>query len=197
MNKPAPTPADLIDPIRERWSPRAFDPSQAVAAELLNEVLEAARWAPSCFNEQPWRFLVFGQDDALRPDLEACLNPTNQWACQASHLLVICAMKQFAKNEKDNRHAAYDTGAATLALILQAQSKGLASHQMAGFKREELEALLQIPAQAECLSVMALGYECEAKEEAGLSPEHLEKEKGPRMRKELAQIASTGQVWSF
>lgn len=197
MLKPAPTPADLIDPIRERWSPRAFDPSQMVSPELLNEVLEAARWAPSCFNEQPWRFLVFGKQDPLRAEVEACLNPTNQWASQASHLLVICAMKHFAKNAKDNRHAAYDTGAATLALILQAQSKGLASHQMAGFKREELETLLQIPAEAECLSVMALGYECDAKEEAGLSPEHLEKEKGPRIRKDLEQIALTGQRWSF
>ncbi|PIQ26598.1 nitroreductase [bacterium (Candidatus Blackallbacteria) CG17_big_fil_post_rev_8_21_14_2_50_48_46] len=198
MHKPAATEAELIDPIRERWSPRAFDPSQEIPAPLLAEVFEAARWAPSCFNEQPWRYLIFGKNDALRAEVEACLNPTNGWAAQASHLIVICALKTFSHNQKPNRHAAYDSGAASMALILQAQSRGLASHQMAGFKREELEKALQIPAESvECLAIMALGYACEAEEKSGLSPEQLEKEKAPRQRKALEQIALQGKTWAF
>jgi nitroreductase len=198
MHKPASTEAELIEPIRERWSPRAFDATQNISEAILSEVLEAARWAPSCFNEQPWRFLIFGREDSLRQALVECLNPANHWANEASHLIVVCAIKHFSHNQKPNRYAPYDTGAASLALILQAQSRGLASHQMAGFQREKLETLLQIPAEeVECLSVMALGYECEHKEKSNLSPEQLEKEQAPRQRKQVSEISLSNSIWKF
>lgn len=197
MDKSANTSANLIAPIKERWSPRAFDANKTLEDTDLKEIFEAARWAPSCFNEQPWRFMAFGRDAEQRSVVESALNEGNAWAKEASHLVVIAASTEFGHNGKPNRHAFYDTGAAVISLIYQAQTHGIASHQMAGFNRDQLEKDLHCPDKHEFVAVLALGYECENKEKSVLNETLLEKEKAPRQRKDLNQIVSFNQGWHF
>lgn len=194
MEKPATTDATLLEPIRKRWSPRAFS-EQTVSDEILHEALEAARWAPSCYNEQPWRFLVFDRQSEYRPIVESCLTGGNAWAKAASHLLVIATSTCFSKSQKPNRYAYYDTGAAALSLVLEAQSRGVSAHQMAGFDLVKLEQSLGLPQEADIIAVMALGY---ASEDTSQLPEHQqEKEQAPRQRKPLAEIVKFNQDWGF
>lgn len=195
MQKPAPTEAALLSEIKARWSPRALDSERQIPPELLQEILEAARWAPSCFNAQPWRFLIFPREAQLRSTVEAHLLENNYWAKQASVLIVIAAEKTFEHNGKPNRYAFYDTGAAVMSLLLQAQHRGLASHQMAGFQHEELSRALALPESAEIISLLALGYASEELE--GLNEAHRERELAPRSRKAVAELARFDSAWKF
>lgn len=197
MKKPANTEQQLIPEIRERWSPRAFDPNKHITDELLPELIDAARWAPSCFNEQPWRFLCFGHKAELRQAVEETLLEGNIWANNASHLVVITAYQTFSRNGKANRHHSYDAGAAVMSLILQAQNRNISTHQMAGFKEAELRTALAIPEDVNILAVMAVGYELEEKDAAGLSEKYLKAEKGPRQRLSREDIATIDSKWSF
>ena len=103
--------------IRRRWSPRAFNPNRRVEREKLLSILEAARWAPSSFNGQPWNFLVATKDDPAGYErMLACLVEFNQnWAKSAPVLMIAVAAKAFTHNNKPNAHALYDTGAADAA----------------------------------------------------------------------------------
>lgn len=195
MYKPAITDAKLIAPIKERWSPRAFQGEQDISPEALQGVFEAARWAPSCFNEQPWRFLVFGRQDEGRAAVEASLDEGNKWACQASHLLVGTAYQQFKLNQNPNRYHGYDTGAAVISMILQAQSEGMVAHQMGGFNQQALHESLLIPEDVSIMAVVALGHE--DKEKSGLNEAQLEKEKAPRSRLTLDEVMTVGKQWTF
>ena len=197
MKKPAPTERPLIHVIKERWSPRAFQADKDISAETLQDIFEAARWAPSCFNEQPWRFLAFGRHDTGRAAVEAALTEGNKWACKASHLLVGAAQQQFKHADKPNRHHAYDTGAAVFSLVLQAQSEGIASHQMAGFSQDALREAFSVPEEVALLVVVALGYEDDDKAKAGLNEAQLEKENGPRVRLAFNEIVTLDKGWDF
>ncbi|MEM7517161.1 MAG: nitroreductase family protein, partial [Planctomycetota bacterium] len=116
------------DLIAERWSPRAFA-EQSVTDHEIGSLLEAARWAPSCYNEQPWRFLVAKASD---PDLferfADCLLDGNSWAKRAPVLMIAVARTTFEQSEKENRHAWHDVGLAVENLVLQAEALGLATH---------------------------------------------------------------------
>jgi nitroreductase len=157
----------LIDPAhpihelhRRRWSPRAFDPHRLVEPEKLRSVMEAARWAPSSFNEQPWRFVV-----ATREEPEAfarmlsCLVEQNQaWARHAPVLMIACASPVLSRNGKPNRHALYDLGQAVAFLTLEATALGLHLHQMAGFFPEKAREAFEIPQPFEAVSMIVMGY---------------------------------------
>src|SRR5260370_29387447 len=133
MRKPAPTQHQVHELIQQRWSPRAFSP-QPVPPEVLRSLFEAARWAPSSSNEQPWAFLVTTTDDKENhAKMLSTLVEFNQaWAKHAPVLVIAVSELAFAKNGHPNRNAFYDTGAPGAHLSLEATSPGLYVPQMAG-----------------------------------------------------------------
>ena len=182
-----------------RWSTRVFDSNRQLTDEQLARCLEAARWAPSCFGEQPWRFIVVSRidhEDAWQALLESLAPKNRQWAKHAPLLIVAAAEPLFAHNGNANRWAEYDTGQALICLCLQAEAMGLATHQMGGFDADALKTGLGIPAQLHVMSVTALGYAADADN----SDEELRvMEKAPRKRKALAEIVHTarwGESWN-
>jgi len=163
--KAATTDVPIHDIISRRWSPRAFDAQRDVAAEDLLALLEAARWAPSCFNDQPWRYVVCvkSMDEAAWHAALACLTEKNQsWARNAPVLMLAVAMEHFNHNRNPNRWAMYDTGAASLSLCLQAVALGLAVHQMAGYDTEKAIAAFGLPEDCTPMAMLAVGYYAEA-----------------------------------
>lgn len=191
MQKPAPTDHPIHELLRLRWSPRAFDP-RAVEREKLLSLLEAARWAASSYNEQPWSFLLATKE---KPDefarLLDCLGEFNQsWAKSAPLLMLSVAQRDFARNQKPNRHALHDVGLATAQLVIQAQALGLSAHQMAGFDTAKARAAFDIPASHEPVAVIALGY---AGDPETLPDDLRERERAARERKPLTAFVFQGK----
>ena len=120
----------------DRWSPRGFS-GEPLTEREIHTLFEAARWAPSCYNEQPWRF-VYATEPQARARLTACLVAKNRaWAGGAPLLMFLLARRHFQKTGAENRHAPYDAGAAWMALALQARKLGLYAHAMAGFNPDK------------------------------------------------------------
>ena len=158
MKKRAETAHPVLDVIAERWSPRAFDP-RPVEPEALRSLFEAARWAASCFNEQPWAYVVVGREDARFEEALGCLAERNRlWATNAGALVFACARERFERNDKLNRWASYDLGQATAHLALQAQSMGIAVHPMGGFSTERVREAFGVPEGADPIAAIAIGY---------------------------------------
>ena len=144
--------------LAERWSPLAFAPRK-VEPEKLHSLFEAARWAASCFGEQPWRFIVATQDDAADFEkLAGCLMPGNSWAMKAPVLALSVASLNFSQNGKPNRHAFHDVGLAVGNLTTEAQSLGIYLHQMGGFDAAKATEILGIPEGYAPVAMIALGY---------------------------------------
>lgn len=186
--------APVHELIATRWSSRAFDDKRPVEPEKMVSCLEAARWTPSCYNDQPWRFLVTDRfhDRGSWGKLLACLSPGNRtWACRAPLLLLTCAAGSFTHSGRSNRWGAYDTGQAAMSLCLQATALGLVTHQMGGFDAERVREAFTIPAGFEPMSVIALGYPGDA---VVLDGELRRREQAPRRRKSLEEIAFL-EVW--
>ncbi len=183
--KHAPDVSGVQELIRQRWSPRAFSDKEIPAADLKT-LFEAARWAASSSNEQPWRFLVGRRGDETYQKIFNALVPFNQsWAKSAPVLVLSVAKKTFTEKGTPNRHALHDTGAATANLFLQATAIGLHTHSMAGFDPEQLRASFAIPSDYEIGAVVAIGY---FGDPGGL-PEHLHKiEVSPRQRKPVEEF---------
>jgi Nitroreductase len=194
-SKPAISSFPLHDIIKNRWSPRSFDRNKAIDDDTLTTLLEAARWAPSCFNDQPWRFVVCNknQDGTAWQTLLSCLAEKNQlWAQNAPVLILSVAMQNFGHNDKPNRWAAFDTGAACVSLCLQATAMGLATHQMGGFDAERCREHFRLPETCTPMSVMAIGYQAPAEL---LNEELRQTELSERARKPLSECFYFG-VWS-
>ena len=181
MEKPAPADHPIQDLLARRWSPRVFA-DEAVPGKILVSLFEAARWAPSAFNEQPWFFLLAAREDrAAFERMLACLTPGNQaWAKGAPVLLLTAARLAFERNAKPNRHALHDLGLAAMSLVVEATARGLMAHQMAGIERETIAKTYDLPEGVEPVTALALGYP------ADTIPEELrEREAAPRSRKAL------------
>src|SRR3989344_5959464 len=116
--KPAPADHEILEVIEKRWSPLAFS-NEPLSDDVIQRLFEAARWAPSSFNEQPWLYVYAAKDDPGRPALESLLVEGNSWAKDAGLLVISFAKKAFAKNAKPNYHHMHDVGAATGYLVLQ------------------------------------------------------------------------------
>ncbi len=159
MNNPAPTHVPIHDLLALRWSPRAFA-ERPVEADKVHSLFEAARWAPSSNNEQPWRFIVAGKEDEAQWNrLLACLADGNRtWAFRAPMLILSIARLNFEQWDKPNRHALHDVGLATGNLVLQATALGLVARQMAGFDVEKARVDLNIPSGYEPVAMIAVGY---------------------------------------
>lgn len=190
MAKAAPADHKIHSLIQNRWSPRAFT-ARSVPSAHLESLLEAARWAPSSYNEQPWFFLIATKDDAAEYEkMLSCLVEANQkWARLAPVLMISVAKLFFQKNGKPNRHAQHDVGLAAGNMALQAEALGLALHQMAGFDVEKTRKAYSVPEGFEPIAAIAVGY-------AGgpelLSEELAEREKAPRTRRKITEFAFTG-----
>lgn len=166
MHKPAQTSVDLHPLIASRWSPRAFDDGRPIPPEAAAAMMEAARWAPSCFGAEPWRFVFCDKekDSAAWEKALACLAEANRkWAKNAPLLVVAFAQTHFDHNGKPNRHCAYDAGAASFSLVMEAEHRGLRCHQMGGFDTSAMCAALGAPEGFDCLSVIAVGVQAEAR----------------------------------
>ncbi|HIF70802.1 MAG TPA: nitroreductase [Candidatus Lambdaproteobacteria bacterium] len=192
MEKPTITEIPLIESISRRWSPRAFA-TTPVSQDRLRQLLEAARWAPSCYNAQPWTFIVGTQDnpETFRK-LSKCLVPVNQsWAAKAPVLMLALAELNFAHNGKPNRHAAHDVGLALGNLLNQATILGLQAHLMAGFSGNTARELFAVPDTHDPVTMLALGYPGDPE---SLPDTLREKELAPRTRKSLDEIAFGGTL---
>lgn len=175
-------PAANVDPLfLQRWSPRAFK-KVSIAHEDLSAILEAARWSPSCFNDQPWHFYTSTESSFDR--FLGCLSEKNQaWAKNASVLGFVVARRNFAHNDKPNNHAKFDSGAAWMALTLQARMLGLYTHGMAGILYDNVYDEFDIDRQShEVICGFVIGVLADE-----FSAEQAEKEV-PNTRKPLADL---------
>jgi len=191
MEKPADAQHPIHDLFKRRWSPRAFS-DQPVEAQKLRILFEAARWAPSSNNEQPWRFIVAIKDNETEwSRLLACLVEGNRkWAYRAPVLILSVASLNFQDDSTPNRHAFYDTGMAVENLVLQATALGLAAHQMAGFDVEKARVDLKIPSGYEPVAMIAVGYPGDP---ASLTDRLRERELQPRSRQPISEWTFSGQ----
>lgn len=192
QQKIATTQVKIHDLIAKRWSPRSFDANKSVAQEDLTALLEAARWAPSCFNDQPWRFIVCNKASDLagwERALEVIVEKNRLWAANAPILILSVAMHNFNHNGKPNRWAMYDTGAASVSLCLQATALGLIVHQMGGFDAEKAVQTFNLPDDCTPMAMMAVGYQAEAD---GLHEDFQAAELAERSRADLPQRFYSG-----
>lgn len=177
---------DVIHPLlAARSSPRAFS-RRAVEPARLARLFEAARWAPSCFNEQPWAFVLATSADADGVErLQSCLVPGNDWARRAPVLVLTVCRTCFEKNGQPNPHAWHDVGMATQNLFLQVVEEGLVAHAMAGFDRERARVAAKIPEGFEPVALIALGYPASIDEPQGSQQPA---ERAPRQRRPLEEF---------
>jgi nitroreductase len=190
-DKPAQTRFPLHQLIRDRWSPVAFDAGRNVEPEKLGSLLEAARWAPSSYNGQPWAYLVATRDqpDEFQKMLGCLVEGNIAWAQHAPVLMIAVARLAFEHNGQPNRHAFHDVGLANENLVLQATALGLIAHQMAGFDPEKARSLYGIPDGWEAATALAVGYPGHIDE----LPEKLQnRDESPRSRKPLSEMAFSG-----
>jgi nitroreductase len=192
VEKETPNDYPIHEVIQKRWSPVAFN-DRAIDRDTILSLFEAARWAPSCFNEQPWSFMVAEKSN---PEAFAkmvdCFSEGNQiWAQKAYLLILTIAKLHFDHNGKPNRHAWYDTGAAAMSLVLQATALGLHAHQMAGFSIEKVRERYQIPDAHEPVTAIAVGY---LGDSTSLTDNLRRRNEAPRKRKPVSQFIYT-DLW--
>ena len=159
MTLPAATDHPVHDLIAARWSPYAFADRPVAKPDLLS-LFEAARWAPSSYNEQPWSYIVATKEDAEEfARLLSCLVEGNQvWAKAAPVLALGCTSLSFARNGQPNAAAQHDLGLASENLVLEATARGLTVHQMIGILPDRARELYQVPEGVRPLTGIAIGY---------------------------------------
>ena len=188
------TSQPLHELIQRRWSPLGFDRDRDIDRETLVSILEAARWAASSFNLQPWRFIVAPRQNASEfQKILSVLREGNQpWARQAA-VLMIAVTQTHRQPDAPNRHAAHDLGLAISQMVLQALDHGLHAHQMGGFFPDKARELYGIPAEFEAYTAIALGYQTANLDHLGEG--HREREAAPRQRQALSDMVFDG-VWA-
>ena len=180
------TPQARVDPLFiDRWSPRALS-SEPIPSDMLASLFEAARWAPSSSNEQPWLFMYADQPAALEKYRTILVEKNRTWADKAPVLIVVFARRNFARSGQPNRLYAFDTGAAWMSLVLQAHKLGLFAHAMAGFSQEKAYELFGVdPNQYEAMAAIVVGKYGDHK----LLPPDLRDREKPSDRKPLSEVA--------
>jgi len=177
--------------IAERWSPYAFD-NRLVPDADLRSLFEAARWAPSSYNEQPWSYIVATRDNSEQfQRLLSCLVDANQvWAKAAPVLALGVVSLKFARNAKDNRAAVHDLDLASGNLVLEATARGLFVHQMIGILPDRAREIYEIPEGYEAWTGLAIGYRGDP---TSLPDPLRERERAPRQRKPLSEFVFNGK----
>tara|TARA_R100000306_G_scaffold3900_2_gene6475 strand:- start:13171 stop:13800 length:630 start_codon:yes stop_codon:yes gene_type:complete len=168
--------------IARRWSPRAFAKTEIAEADVKT-LFEAARWAPSCFNEQPWRFYV-STDENFDDFLDLLLDGNQAWAKNASLLGFVVVKKTFTSNGKPNAYAEFDAGAAWMAMTLQARQMGLYTHGMGGIKHDEVARYLKLDDDYKLVCGLAIGVAAEP----SVLPEDVAAKEKPSPRKPLSEV---------
>lgn len=186
-----PTTYPVSDLIRQRWSPRSFT-SQEVAPDTLHHVFEAASWAFSAMNEQPWRYIYAHKSDteAFNRLLE-CLVPANQAWAKHAPVLILSLVKTHFANGNLNRTALHDVGAANATLVLEATALGLSAHLMGGFDMARTREQFDLPEGMEPVTFLTLGYAGPADQ---LDEPYRSRENAPRQRKPLAEFVFEHQL---
>lgn len=190
MNKPAVTEFTIDNLLKKRWSPRSFKPTSLTEDEI-GSIMEAARWAASASNVQPWRFIVATRDQTehFAKLLEPLADGNSMWAKNAGALVLAIAQNKNAEG-KPQAYAEHDLGQSNVMITLQVESLGLRAHQMAGFDKDKARELFDIPEGFTPMTYIAIGHQDE--------PEKLvdfleEREKAPRTRKPLNEIVFRGK----
>ena len=184
LDRTAPTDAPILDVLAERWSTRVFDPETPIDESALRSALEAARWAPSGMNFQPWRFIVARRGTAAHERVVASLMGFNQaWAPAAGALLVVLAETETEDGEA-RTWALYDSGQAAAHFTVQAHADGLSTHQMGGFDRDALAAAFGLSDDFLPVTVMAVG---DLGDSAAAHETLVERENAPRARRPIAE----------
>ncbi len=173
---------DIMPEIQARYAVRSFT-AEPVDRDALLPLLEAARYAPSCYNEQPWRFIL-GDTPQTHEKLAQSLVAGNAWAKEAPVLILALCTKNFVYDGRVNPYAQFDTGAAVGFLQLEAVRRGYAVHCMAGFRQEQLRETFAIPADLDIITMIALGKPADLNT---LPPERRKKEE-PGTRNPLESI---------
>jgi nitroreductase len=191
MQNPAPTAVPLHDLVKHRWSPRAFG-DKNVAPDVLRSVFEAARWAPSSSNMQPWAYIVAtrDQEDDYAKILSTLVEFNQGWAKNAPVLVLSVAQIKTPKDGSSNRWAFHDVGSASAQLTFEANSHGLLVHQMAGLDPNKAREVFAIPQDWDAVAALAIGYPGDPQS----LPEQLrQRELAPRSRKPLSEFVMTGR----
>lgn len=190
LKKPAQTSRDVHELIRDRWSPRAFDAGKPVSHDAILSMFEAARWAASSNNVQPWRFILATRDnEAAHAQAVSGFNIRNQRWAQNAPVLVFGLARKVNDTGAANGSAQYDTGAAVAQLVLQATALGLVVHQAGGIEKDKIREMYQVPEDTDVVVGIAIGYQADA----SVLPEDLpQRELAPRERKALSEIVFAG-----
>ena len=190
MQKPAPTDISVNELVRNRWSPRAFA-DKSVAPDVLRSLFEAARWAASSYNDQPWAYIVATKDDPenFAKLLSTLVEFNAGWAKQAPVLAISVARRHMQHDKNPNRHAFHDVGAASAQLVAEATSRGLGVHQMAGLDPEKARQVFGIPQDWDAVAAIAIGYPGDPQ---SLPDALRERELAPRTRKPLREFVMSG-----
>ncbi len=193
QDRKAITSVPINDLAARRWSPRAFDAQRGLTPAQVAALVEAARWAPSCFGAEPWRFLVWNRADDAAGWQRAfdCLSENNRkWCKNVPLLFMTCAASTFENNGQANRWAQYDTGMAALSLSLEAVAQGLVAHQMGGFDIAKSRTAFAVPDDFMPMAMIAVGYQ--AAPETIADEETRQKELKARGRKPVAERFYSG-----
>ena len=175
--------------ILNRWSPRSMT-GESISYQTLLSIFEAGRWAPSSYNNQPWRFIFAMRKTLQWKKLFDLLVEFNQsWAKNASVLCVVISKKTFEFNNKNSRTHHFDTGAAWENIAIEATSKGYVAHAMEGFDYEKTKHTLKIPSDYEVLCMFAIGVQGEKTN----LPDSLQEQEFPSERKPLSEILMEGE----
>lgn len=190
--RPAPVDHPVHPLLQHRWSPRAYSGAPVPRAALLS-VLEAARWAPSSFNEQPWRFICAPREEAaLFEAFFDCLTPPNKrWVREAGVLMLVAGKRARDRDGQPNRYLQHDVGAALACAAVQAVDCGLQLHVMGGFEADAIAGVCGLPDGWVPVAMAALGVPGDP---ATLPEDLHSRETAPRRRLPLSQIASLGRV---
>jgi len=186
ITKIAKTGHPVNELIAKRWSARAFSTKPVERSKLLS-ILEAARWAPSSKNEQPWRYIIFSIDNPVKlMEAQSVLLESNSYAKRAPILICAIARKNYSEGEKYNRLHFHDLGAANENMFLEAFNQGLIMHEMGGFDVQRAVEVFKIPEDYEIGIMIAIGYQ----DKYSVLPERFrEKAYSPRVRRKLSEIA--------
>jgi nitroreductase len=188
--RPAIEVTGILTVIAGRWSPRAIEPRQ-VEPEVLHRIFEAARWAASSFNEQPWRFYLALRRDPHRAKLESFLVEANAWAKAAPVLMLAATSTIFSRNGRSNPVAVHDLGLANATMTIQAMQEGVLVHGMAGFDAARSQTELAMPGDWRAIAMWAMGYPGSIDQ----LPEPLRaRELEPRTRRPLSQTVFGGET---
>jgi nitroreductase len=179
---------NILPEISKRKSPLVFDENKEVEKAKLDALIEAARWAPSCFNNQEWNYVFVGRKDSTRKAVEDSLSLGNGWAKKAPYIVLVGADPKKACDTNGLPYYAYDSGLSVMTLVIEAEHQGLRVHQMAGWDETKARKAVGFPENFRVIVVFALGYEADVKKIFDKLEERMkDKLARPRTRKDASE----------